>query len=404
MAPVVNVSGNVTSEGMLPLAASIELRYRPGGGLADSTSTDPGDGSYSMAVTVGEYDMKVRADGYVPEIRFVDIQGDAVIDFELATTTGTVLVVSDGAGTGTEMSEDLALIGFEVFEETASSTDPGAWADYGLLVWASGDNTAPVSSSSYRRSLLDFVALGGKLLVEGGELAYDAASSPGYPNFADSVLHTSDWNGDDVGDLDLVSGQTGHPIATRPNALPASLSISYSGWGSQDAAHPTGGGYIVYGTASYPADAGVLVYDGGGSGNSSQVVFFAFAYGALSDRGIARQLLENTVSYLIDDEALVEGGAGLQLKYGLARARPNPFTARTTIQFSLPGCEQVHLGVYDVRGRLVRTLKSGLAEGGLHSACWDGKDSRGRMAASGVYFYRLKTGEFERTRRMTLLR
>ena len=63
------------------------------------------------------------------------------------------------------------------------------------------------------------------------------------------------------------------------------------------------------------------------------------------------------------------------------------------------------LGVYDVAGRLVRTLLDGAhREAGPHAAVWDGRDDGGRGAAAGVYFYRLRAEGFEEVKRMVMVR
>ena len=84
---------------------------------------------------------------------------------------------------------------------------------------------------------------------------------------------------------------------------------------------------------------------------------------------------------------------------------PNPFNPSTTIRFSLAEGGLATLSVYDVSGRLVRTLlvRESLPFG-AHSAVWDGTDAIGRPAASGIYLYRLTAPEGTVTRRMTLVR
>jgi outer membrane protein assembly factor BamB len=83
---------------------------------------------------------------------------------------------------------------------------------------------------------------------------------------------------------------------------------------------------------------------------------------------------------------------------------PNPFNPATVISFTLPLAAKVDLRVYDVGGRLVSVLADGTMTGGTHEVAWNGKDSRGRQLASGIYFYRLRSGETEITRKMILLR
>jgi len=84
---------------------------------------------------------------------------------------------------------------------------------------------------------------------------------------------------------------------------------------------------------------------------------------------------------------------------------PNPFGARTTIGFDLARREQVTLRIYDVTGRLVRTLANGgVLESGSHRVEWDGRDEGGAQLGAGLYFCRLAAGPVSETRRMVLAR
>jgi len=64
----------------------------------------------------------------------------------------------------------------------------------------------------------------------------------------------------------------------------------------------------------------------------------------------------------------------------------------------------VSIKIYDTSGKLVRTIADGIFKPGNHTIAWDGRNDSGRKVSSGVYFYRMKTKEFERTRKMVLLR
>jgi aminopeptidase N len=102
-------------------------------------------------------------------------------------------------------------------------------------------------------------------------------------------------------------------------------------------------------------------------------------------------------------------GSGLDdsLEPGLARLEqnvPNPFTAATTVVFELPRDERIALRIFDIEGRMVRTLKRGRLPAGRHSADWDGTDEGGRRVAPGVYFYQLVGPDGVEKRRMLLLR
>jgi hypothetical protein len=88
----------------------------------------------------------------------------------------------------------------------------------------------------------------------------------------------------------------------------------------------------------------------------------------------------------------------------LLRNYPNPFNPRTTVEFALDRDVQASLRVYDVQGRLVRTLLDSYLAGGRRSVTWDGKDNGGSSVASGVYFLRLQAGGKYLTRTVNLLK
>ncbi len=74
----------------------------------------------------------------------------------------------------------------------------------------------------------------------------------------------------------------------------------------------------------------------------------------------------------------------------LGHARPNPFNPVTTIDYSLASAGHTTIRVYDLSGRVVRTLVDGDAEPGEHKVVWDGTTDAGQRAASGVYFVKME--------------
>ena len=84
---------------------------------------------------------------------------------------------------------------------------------------------------------------------------------------------------------------------------------------------------------------------------------------------------------------------------------PNPFNPHTTISFDLPQETRARLRVFDISGRLVRTLLNDeRVQQGRNEVFWNGRDDRGRQVSSDVYFYRLETKEFSETRKMVMIR
>jgi DNA-binding beta-propeller fold protein YncE len=85
---------------------------------------------------------------------------------------------------------------------------------------------------------------------------------------------------------------------------------------------------------------------------------------------------------------------------------PNPFNPTTTIRFTVPAgpSRAYRLQVFDVRGRLVRTLETGQIGSGIYSATWDSRNDNGDTVGSGIYLYRVEVGPEKLTGKMVLVK
>ncbi len=114
---------------------------------------------------------------------------------------------------------------------------------------------------------------------------------------------------------------------------------------------------------------------------------------------------ENAVEIPVDD-----GRTFVPQAFELSQNYPNPFNPTTTIKFTLPARNDggaalpTTLNIYNVLGETVRSLVDEPLSPGVHQKIWDGRDGQGNEVASGVYFYRLKAGEFSETKKMVLLK
>jgi hypothetical protein len=86
------------------------------------------------------------------------------------------------------------------------------------------------------------------------------------------------------------------------------------------------------------------------------------------------------------------------------RCHPNPFNPMTTIQLTVPRPGDVTLRIYDLRGRLVRTLVAGELLAGGHEVTWDGRNEQGGTVASGVYVAEARAGGATEVQKLTLVR
>jgi len=91
-------------------------------------------------------------------------------------------------------------------------------------------------------------------------------------------------------------------------------------------------------------------------------------------------------------------------EFSLHQNYPNPFNPTTTILYDLPEAAMVHLVIYDVLGRQVRTLVNQDLTAGYHKAVWDATDDLGRPLSGGLYIYRIQAGDYSKTMKMVLLK
>ena len=134
---------------------------------------------------------------------------------------------------------------------------------------------------------------------------------------------------------------------------------------------------------------------------------------AVKGEGVARaEQLAQSVPVTIDIELIVELPSGVigvadrtpPLTNVEVSSWPNPFNPFTTIGYSIPKAGVVYVRVYDVKGRLVRTLVNGYKSSDQHVVTWDGCNAGGAPVASGIYFVRLESGGHVATKKIALLK
>ena len=111
----------------------------------------------------------------------------------------------------------------------------------------------------------------------------------------------------------------------------------------------------------------------------------------------------DSLGFVPDQRLDAPGGAPAPAGIALAPPAPNPCRGAVSLAYEIPARSDVDLAVFDLQGRRVATLWSGVQEAGRHTARWEARDGRGPAVPSGVYFCRLKAGEQTATRRLLVL-
>ncbi len=106
----------------------------------------------------------------------------------------------------------------------------------------------------------------------------------------------------------------------------------------------------------------------------------------------------------VSARVMIETKEALPDAYRLDQNQPNPFNPFTQISFNLPEASGVILDVFNITGQKVATLINADLTAGIHHVGWDGADNNGQPVTSGIYFYRLRAGNFIETKKMMLVK
>jgi len=90
--------------------------------------------------------------------------------------------------------------------------------------------------------------------------------------------------------------------------------------------------------------------------------------------------------------------------YSLHQNYPNPFNPITSLQYDLPEDGIVNITVYDIMGRIVKTLVNNSQTAGYKSIQWNASNDRNEVVSAGLYLYTIQAGEFRQTKKMVLLK
>ncbi len=133
-----------------------------------------------------------------------------------------------------------------------------------------------------------------------------------------------------------------------------------------------------------------------------------------SNNNISNKIIKTTVNHFslwtvtTKTEALITGildnNNHVPGEFELFQNYPNPFNPATEIRYAIPKASFVKLEIFSETGRLIRTLVSKDLPTGYHKEVWDGRNDTGIKVGSGLYIFRISTGNFRAVKKMTLLK
>ncbi|MBN2363640.1 S8 family serine peptidase [candidate division WOR-3 bacterium] len=251
--------------------------------------------------------------------------------------------------------------------------------DYSMVIWFSGDATATdsVLSSQDISDLSSYINAGKDLFITGQNIAEYLGGN----SFSTDYLHVNWIQNLSTPSLQSITGSIFDPlmIATA-GGLPANQT-------SRDVIGAVNGGADAFKYYNTTHIGAVTYFQGAG-----KVVFFGFGFEAIHPTGpfappdsVLKRILDWFETGVEENPVLV--GPDIRELF-LAVHGNNIFSSQVLFSADVPDEEEASVYVFDVTGRIVKTLASGLTHGS-HRISWDGKDERGNNVSGGNYVVRM---------------
>lgn len=426
------ITGRVTDAASgAPLAATITIT-----GNAMPVHTNPAHGDYYKLLDTGTYQVTAEAIGYVTQTisGVANVWGvENVVDFAMQPLAGGHVAgtVTNQQGQGLDATVTITTwpAGAPVETVTTSAASGGAY-EVDLF---QGDYTFTVSAEGYMTTIeqvtvgndpvaLDFV-LGGAVIsypiaedFEAGTGVFSGQWVQVGPGFGSGYCLKSS-TGNYPHNASLITGTTTGVSLENVSDPEVSFMAKWAIEASWDAVFfevSTNGGsqwtaLAVPGRTRSASGQGVQVpvgtpcFDGTQANWVTCAVDLTPYIGQTDVRFRFRLASDSSVSadgFYVDDFLLrITTSSGDTTPVDLVptvvasvAAYPNPFNPSTTVRFTNPRDGAVEVAIYDLQGRLVRSLLSADLAMGHHDVAWDGLTDRGTPAGSGVYFVRMNAG------------
>ncbi len=262
--------------------------------------------------------------------------------FSIVNSKGRVLLVDDrantqnapvsgradpaGSATPDKSAADLAAwisaAGFDVDVLPAEQVGSGSFLPYDAVVVSSGSNYGPLNHPELRRTMVAWVEAGGRLVIDGGEVAYAAGEQPGYPDLMGTVLPIESYQGEDAVVLRPPTAMVGHPLLNRPHRITGPVTIDNLGgmdFTAADMVLAATDAIMVLQSGSGTRRGGVVARDDNTSPDAGQVVYLPFDPLRITPAADGQDLIDNVLTYLLFKEA--PGTASISGRVTLAGAQ-----------------------------------------------------------------------------------
>lgn len=291
-------------------------------------------------------------------------------------------------------------LAFNTCSDDAIRTGRVSLNDYPIIIYLLGDELGDkkVISSEEQFALRDYLINGGKLIISGSEIGSDLNTSgvtddeEFYQNYLKAVFIADSANSRDL------TGAAGTVFEGFTTRITPPQDMIYK----SDIIQANNSDPLLYFTDGNCAG----IYYSGFFGTSliyGRLAHFSFPIELIADYNDRKGLIGRILGLFGVVSSISKKYSGNNpVEYALYQNFPNPFNPSTVIGWQLAVESQVELSIYTISGEKVATLVSERQKAGRHQVEWD--VSRHGRIASGIYYYQIRTDEFQDVKKMILLR
>jgi len=403
------VHGIVTNQSGAPLQAKIEVVDHD----TDHSQvySDPDLGDYHRLLAEGTYDLEVSAFGYLPEhYTGLTVIAGATIDLDFSLESAPLYNVSGQV----EDSSNHHPVGNALIEFVDTPLDPV----YTCPLGSYQINDVPEGTYQVEITTENYFVLYAEIEVDANNTIHDFSLLPcstedfesgDFSNYEWQFSGSANWNVESSvvyeGSYSAVSGTITHnqestlyldydtPTDSKINFFLKVYSESgydFLKFYIDNELIQSWSGYVDWQDYEYDVTIGSHQFkwqytkDGSMSVGSdcAWLDFISFPYSGM-----------NAPALPVAPSAILKGNY------------PNPFNPETTISFTITNSnESTRIEVYNLKGQKVKMLVNEILPTGQHEAVWNGTDDNGKAVSSGVYFYQMKSGNYQKTKKMILLK
>lgn len=310
--------------------------------------------------------------------------------FDLLIGMPLVVIVDDDGGDDYEMYYKQCLDRLSIFYrpvDTKNGNIGEQLLDYQAVVWLTGDE--PLTKDDVLDSIdivdiTNYLNNGGNLFITGQNI--EACDSSFYHDYLHAELVS------DSGGNNIVNGVAGDEITDG---------MRFWIWGGDGASNQTHPSVILptLGADSiffYTVDS---TFCGVKYADVYKIVYLAFGFEAIHYQAGADNLMEKILTWFDVLPGVAEEPDQISPSFWLSAAKPNPFIRETMIRYAVTGDHSVSLKIYDLTGRLIKTLVDGQRKTGEYSVKWNAINR-----PAGIYFVKLSAGDYTQTKKLILMR